>query len=77
MKANAADGKGIPLDESGFMPFPSVAGGSDEANVTMGGINGWLVTKGASPKAVDFLSFFMTSENQQRSRAEILLYPCG
>ena len=73
MKANAADGKGIPLDKLGFAPIPTVPGGADEPTATLGGINGWLVTEGASEKSADFLQFFMQAD-QQRTAAQSSFY---
>ena len=43
----AADKKGISDDNLGWFDFPDVAGGKGEPTDTLGGINGWLVTKGA------------------------------
>ncbi|WP_309085490.1 extracellular solute-binding protein [Chelativorans sp.] len=75
MKANAADGVGIPLDRLGFAPLPTVEGGADEPNATLGGINGWLVTEGASPRAADFLAFFMQPENQRMAAQKSFYIP--
>lgn len=75
MKANAADGIGIPLDKLGFMPFPRVVDGTSETDLTIGGINGWLVTKDASPKAVDFLAFFMSPDNQREAAQKAFYIP--
>jgi raffinose/stachyose/melibiose transport system substrate-binding protein len=55
---NSASGKGIPEEDIGIMTFPVVSGGKGKASDTLGGINGWLVTKTAPPEAVDFLKFF-------------------
>jgi raffinose/stachyose/melibiose transport system substrate-binding protein len=54
----SASGKGIPEDDIGILTFPVVPGGKGKATDTLGGINGWLVTKTAPPEAVDFLKFF-------------------
>ena len=75
MKANAADGVGIPLEKLGFVPFPSVPDGTSEKDLTMGGINGFLVTKGASPKAAAFLSFFMHPDNQREAAQKSFYIP--
>ena len=58
---NAADGKGIPPDQLGMLPFPTIEGGKGKLTDTFGGIGGLLVTDGAPPEALDFLKFFETS----------------
>src|SRR5271166_4725840 len=55
---NSVSGKGLPEDDIGILTFPVVPGGKGKATDTLGGINGWLVTKNAPPEAVDFLKFF-------------------
>ena len=55
---NSTSGKGLPEDDIGILTFPIVPGGKGKATDTLGGINGWLVTKTAPPEAVDFLKFF-------------------
>ena len=67
MKANSADKKGIPDDKLGWFPFPTVAGGKGDPSDTLGGLNGWLVTKGSPKEAVDFLKFFSEAENQRQA----------
>ena len=55
---NAADGKGSRSTISAsFRSRPSPAARASSTD-TLGGINGWLVTKGAPKEAVDFLKFF-------------------
>ena len=41
-------------------------GGKGEPTDTLGGINGWLVTKGAPKEATDFLKFFISKDVQTR-----------
>jgi raffinose/stachyose/melibiose transport system substrate-binding protein len=55
---NSASGKGVPEEDIGILTFPVVSGGKGKATDTLGGINGWLVSKTAPPEAVDFLKFF-------------------
>src|SRR6202167_4818109 len=55
---NSVSGKGLPADDIGILSFPSVPGGKGKATDTLGGINGWLVTKTAPPEAIDFLKYF-------------------
>ena len=65
MKANAADKIGIPDDKMGWFAFPSVPGGKGAPDDTLGGMNGWLVTKGSPKEAVEFLKFFTDAQNQR------------
>jgi raffinose/stachyose/melibiose transport system substrate-binding protein len=51
-------GKGLPPEDIGIFSFPIVAGGKGKATDTLGGVNGWLVSKTAPPEAIDFLKFF-------------------
>jgi raffinose/stachyose/melibiose transport system substrate-binding protein len=67
MKANSADKVGIPEDKLGWFPFPTVAGGKGDPSDTLGGLNGWLVTKGSPKEASDFLKFFSEAENQRQA----------
>ena len=67
MKANSADKVGIPEDKLGWFPFPTVAGGKGDPSDTLGGLNGWLVTKGSPKEAADFLKFFSEAENQRQA----------
>src|SRR5271168_888509 len=55
---NSVNGKGLPADDIGILSFPTLAGGKGKATDTLGGINGWLVTKTAPPEAIDFLKYF-------------------
>ncbi len=56
--STSASGKGLPIDDIGVMSFPIVQGGKGKATDTLGGVNGFLVTKTAPDAAVDFLKFF-------------------
>jgi len=68
--------KGAPLaDENlGVFSFPIVEGGADnEGRVTLGGINGWAVTKDAPDEAVAYMEFMLEQENQRKA-AELGIY---
>jgi len=65
MKANAADKIGVPDDKLGWFPFPTVPNGRGAPDDTLGGMNGWLVTKGAPKEAAEFLKFFTDAQNQR------------
>jgi raffinose/stachyose/melibiose transport system substrate-binding protein len=65
MRANSADKRGVPEDKLGWFAFPTVSGGKGDPSDTLGGLNGWLVTKGSPKETVDFLRFFSEAENQR------------
>ncbi|MET0527960.1 MAG: extracellular solute-binding protein, partial [Microvirga sp.] len=65
MRANSADKIGIPEDKLGWFPFPTVVNGKGDPSDTLGGLNGWLVTKGSPKEAADFLRFFSQADNQR------------
>ncbi|KAJ57057.1 hypothetical protein ACMU_00770 [Actibacterium mucosum KCTC 23349] len=63
-RATATDGKGMTNEEIGVVSFPVVEGGAGNPKATYGGMNGWLVSAGASDTAVDFLCHYVGTENQ-------------
>jgi raffinose/stachyose/melibiose transport system substrate-binding protein len=65
-RALAADKAGLSDDKLGWFDFPVVPGGKGEPSDTLGGITGWLVTKGAPKEATDFLKFFISKDVQTR-----------
>lgn len=74
-RALAADKKGIPEDKLGWFDFPMPAGGKGQPTDTLGGVNGWLVTKGAPKETVEFLKFFVSDEVQRTLAAQNFLIP--
>jgi raffinose/stachyose/melibiose transport system substrate-binding protein len=74
-KALAADKVGVPDDKIGWFNFPTVPGGKGEASDTLGGINGWLVTKDAPKEAVAFLKAFVSEDVQKRLAAGNYIVP--
>jgi len=74
-RALAADKKGLSDENLGWFDFPTVSGGKGDPTDTLGGINGWLVTKGAPKEAVEFLKFFVSLEVQKRLAAGNFLIP--
>jgi raffinose/stachyose/melibiose transport system substrate-binding protein len=74
-KALAADKKGIADDNIGWFDFPTVPGGQGDPSDTLGGINGWLVTKGAPKEAAAFLKHFVSLDVQKRLAAGNFLIP--
>ena len=63
-KNNATDGKGLAPENIGIMNFPIVEGGKGAPTDTLGGINGWLITEGSPPEAIEFLKFFLQDKYQ-------------
>jgi raffinose/stachyose/melibiose transport system substrate-binding protein len=70
---NSTSGKGLPEEDIGILSFPVVAGGKGKATDTLGGINGWLVSKSAPPESVDFLKFF-SQEKYAKEAASTAAY---
>jgi raffinose/stachyose/melibiose transport system substrate-binding protein len=74
-RALAADKKGISDDNLGWLDFPTVTGGKGDPTDTLGGINGWLVTKGAPKETVTFLKYFVSQDVQKKLAAGNFLIP--
>ncbi len=74
-KALAADKQGLPDDKIGWFDFPLVPGGKGDPNDTLGGINGWLVTKGSPKETVDFLKFLVSKDVQTKLAAGNFIVP--
>jgi raffinose/stachyose/melibiose transport system substrate-binding protein len=70
---NATNGKGLAAEDIGILSFPVIEGGKGKATDTLGGINGWLVSKSAPPEAIDFLKFF-SQEKYAEEAAEKAAY---
>ena len=66
---SSTSGKGLPEEDIGIFAFPIVSGGKGKATDTLGGIHGFLVTKGAPPEAVDFLKFFSQEKYAKEAAA--------
>lgn len=67
---NAADEVGVATENLGRFPFPAVEGGEGEVTDTLGGLNGWAVTRNAPPEALDFLQY-LTNAESERAMAEV------
>ncbi|MGE7473244.1 ABC transporter substrate-binding protein [Bosea sp. NPDC003192] len=74
-KVFAVDKTGVPDDKLAWINFPAVPGGKGQPGDTLGGINGWLVTKGAPKEAVAFLKHFVSAEPQKRLAAGNFIVP--
>jgi raffinose/stachyose/melibiose transport system substrate-binding protein len=66
---NSASGKGLAEEDIGILSFPVVVGGKGKATDTLGGINGWLVSKNAPADAVGFLEFFSQEKYAKEAAA--------
>src|SRR5215475_7085320 len=71
----AADKAGLSDDKLGWFAFPTVSGGKGDASDTLGGITGWLVTKGSPKEAAEFLKFFISKDIQKRLAAGNFIVP--
>jgi len=74
-RGNAADKKGLADDAMGWFAFPAIPGGKGDPRETLGGINGWLVTKGAPKEAVEFLKFLTRPEAQREMAGKGFFIP--
>src|SRR5271165_3961037 len=72
---NSASGKGLPPEDIGILSFPIVPGGKGAATDTLGGINGWLVSKSAPPEAIDFLKYFSQEKYAKEAAAKAAYIP--
>ena len=74
-RTNSGDGKGLADDNVGRFAFPAVTGGAGLATDTLGGLNGWAVTKKAPPEALDFLAYLTNAENERTMAQAGMLIP--
>jgi raffinose/stachyose/melibiose transport system substrate-binding protein len=74
-RALAADKVGLSEDKICWFDFPVVPGGKGAPTDTLGGITGWLVTKGSPKEAVDFLKYFISKDVQTRLAAGNYIIP--
>lgn len=72
---NSASGTGLPMEQIGFVNFPTIPGGKGQASETLGGIGGFLITKGSPPEALDFMKYFTSPEAQNKAAAEGFYVP--
>jgi raffinose/stachyose/melibiose transport system substrate-binding protein len=66
MKDNSATKKGIPDDQLGILPFPTIEGGKGDPTDTLGGLSGYLFSKNASDDAVKFIEWYNSKPVQQK-----------
>lgn len=74
-RKNAGDGKGLAADNIGRFAFPAVEGGAGKVTDTLGGLNGWAVTKNASKEAIDFATFLTSKESEEKMAAAGMILP--
>ena len=75
MKDNSADKAGIPDEELGILPFPTIEGGKGDPTDTLGGLGGVLFSKNASDAAVKWIEFFNSPENQAKYAKDAYYIP--
>lgn len=66
MKDNSASKAGIPDEDLGILPFPTIEGGHGDATDTLGGLSGYLFSRNASDEAVKFIEWYNSSAVQQK-----------
>lgn len=64
MQGLTEDGKGLG-DNTGWFPFPEVAGGAGDPAAQLGGGDAWAVSQDAPDEAVDFVKFLLSDEVQR------------
>ena len=64
MQGLTADKKGLG-ENTGWFPFPSVAGGQGDQSAALGGGDAWAVAKDAPDAAVDFVKYLLSDEVQK------------
>lgn len=74
-RKNAGDGKGLAPENIGRFAFPVVEGGAGKATDTLGGLNGWALTKNASKEAVDFATFLTSKESEEKMATAGMILP--
>ncbi len=74
-RVNSGDGKGLADDNIGRFAFPAVTGGAGAPTDTLGGLNGWAVTKKAPPETLDFLAYLTNAENERTIAQSGLIIP--
>lgn len=74
-RKNAGDGKGLAPENIGRFAFPVVEGGAGKATDTLGGLNGWALTKNASKEAIDFAAFLTSKESEEKMATAGMILP--
>jgi len=74
-KQNATDGKGVAPENTGILSFPVIDGAKGKATETLGGINGWLITEGSPPEALEFVKYLLTDKYQKIAAEKGLYIP--
>ncbi len=72
---NSTSGKGLPQEDIGILSFPIVAGGKGKATDTLGGINGWLVSKSAPSGSGRLPQVLQPGEVREGGCGQRRLYP--
>ena len=69
-KSNSASGEGLGDDNMGIFSMPMTPGALGDSADTLGGINGWLVSKTAPDSAVEFLMHLVSADIQNEDAAK-------
>ena len=72
---SSTSGKGLAEEDIGILSFPVVTGGKGKATDTLGGINGWLVSKSAPPAGGRLPQVLQPGEIREGGGGERRLYP--
>lgn len=72
---NAKDGKGLDNANILSIPFPAVSTGAGDGTETVGGIDGFEITEGSPPEAIEFLKYFLAADQQNGAAAQGLYIP--
>ena len=75
MKDNSANKLGIPDDQLGILPFPTIEGGKGDPTDTLGGLGGVLFSKNASDASVKWIEFFNNRANQEKYAKDAYYIP--
>lgn len=62
-----AETAGLRDDQLALISFPAIEGAAGDPAETLGGINGYAVTTGAPPEAVDFLKHLVSAQYQREA----------
>ena len=74
-RANAADKKGLPDENLGWVFFPEVKGGKGKANDLFASLDGWLVSKEAPKETIDFMRVWLAKDIQTELAGPGLFIP--
>jgi raffinose/stachyose/melibiose transport system substrate-binding protein len=74
-RVQSASKQGLSDDDLGMLPFPSIGGGKGDPTDTLGGINGWIFSKGASDEAVKFMQWYESKPYMSKAAGQGFFIP--